>query len=60
MPYQSAKFQSIRVEVGELSDDVEEVGAIETLERLLDAYAEAQRKTIESQAQPVLEPPSQS
>jgi hypothetical protein len=62
LPFQSAKFQSIRVEVGELGDDSEEVGALETLERLLDAYAQAQeqeRRTIASQAQPVLESPAQ-
>jgi hypothetical protein len=57
MPYQSAKFQSIRVDIGELdSGDVEEVGALEQLEKLLDAYAEAQRNTIESQATPALPP----
>jgi hypothetical protein len=63
LPYQSARFQSIRVDVGELGgEDMEEVGALETLERLLDAYADAQerdRKTIESQVTPALPEPSQ-
>jgi hypothetical protein len=42
MPYQSAKLQTIKLDVGELGEgDVEEVGALATLERLLDAYAAA-------------------
>lgn len=62
MPYQAARFQSIRVEVGDgLGEDPEEVDALGTLERLLDAYAAAQereRKMLEASAVPVLpEPP---
>jgi hypothetical protein len=42
LPYQSARFQQIKLNVGELAeDDNEDVGALATLERLLDAYAAA-------------------
>jgi hypothetical protein len=42
LPYQSAKLAQIRLDVGEIADnDAEDVGALATLERLLDAYAAA-------------------
>jgi hypothetical protein len=43
IPYQSARFQQVKFDVGVLADgpDGEEVGAMATLERLLDAYAQA-------------------
>jgi hypothetical protein len=41
MPYQSARLQTIKLDVGEFDGETESVGALETLERLLDAYAEA-------------------
>jgi hypothetical protein len=42
LPYQSARLMGIRVDVGEFAEgDNEEVGAMATLERLLDAYAAA-------------------
>jgi hypothetical protein len=43
IPYQSARFTQINVDVGELAygEDVEEGDAMKKLERLLDAYAEA-------------------
>jgi hypothetical protein len=41
MPYQSARLQTIKLDVGEFDGEAEDVGALETLERLLDAYAEA-------------------
>ena len=42
LPYQSAKLQQIKFDVGEFAEgDNEEVGALATLERLLDAYAAA-------------------
>jgi hypothetical protein len=61
LPYQAARFQSIRVEVGELGEDAEEVDALATLERLLEAYAQAQerdRKTLEASAVQVLPEPA--
>jgi hypothetical protein len=42
LPFQSARLMGIKVDVGEFSDSGDEdVGALEALERLLDAYAAA-------------------
>jgi len=42
LPYQSAKLQTIKLDVGELGDgNAQEPNALATLERLLDAYAQA-------------------
>jgi hypothetical protein len=42
LPYQSARMAQIRLDVGEFAEgDNEDVGALATLERLLDAYAAA-------------------
>jgi hypothetical protein len=43
IPYQSARFAQIKVDIGESVDGgvAEEANALETLERLLDAYAAA-------------------
>jgi hypothetical protein len=42
LPYQSARMAQIRLDVGEIADsDNEDVNALATLERLLDAYAAA-------------------
>jgi hypothetical protein len=41
IPYQSARFQTVRIDVPQQYDASEETGAMATLERLLDAYAAA-------------------
>jgi hypothetical protein len=55
MPFESAKFMSIRVESDELNADTEEIGALEQLEHLLNSYAAAQQqeqKLIEAKPEP--------
>ena len=50
LPYQSAKLQQIKFDVGEFAEgDNEEVGALATLERLLDAYAALTRRSADSE-----------
>ena len=46
LPYQSARFQQIKLNVDQFDDgpDVGETDALATLERLLDAYAAADEK----------------
>ena len=60
MPYQTARLQAIKVDIGEYgAENTESVGALETLERLLDAYAEADEEERRFKAARDVTPPEQ-